>query len=61
MTLIDGNISGLHSLGYVLLSILLWKTSGKVVLSIMLSGSLVALHGMGLLLPWFTSVDFEFG
>ena len=37
------------------------ENEGKVVLSIMLSGSLVALHGMGLLLPWFTSIDFEFG
>ena len=61
MTIIENNLSILHSLGYILLAILLWKTRGKVVLSIMLSGSLVALHGMGLLLPWFTSIDFEFG
>ena len=61
MTLIDGNISILHSLGYILLSILLWKTSANVVLSIILSGSLITLHGIGLLLPWFTSIDFEFG
>ena len=61
MTLIESNLSILHAMGYILLAILLWKTSGKVVLSIMLSGSLVALHGMGLLLPWFTAIDFEFG
>ena len=61
MTIIENNISILHALGYILLAILLWKTSGKVILSIMLSGSLVVLHGIGLLLPWFTSIDFEFG
>tara|TARA_Y100000589_G_C27094403_1_gene605328 strand:+ start:368 stop:1159 length:792 start_codon:yes stop_codon:yes gene_type:complete len=59
--MVNGNLSILHSLGYVLLAILLWKSSERRSSSLILSGSLVLLHGFGLLLPWFTSTDFEFG
>ena len=61
MDLIGSDISILHAIGYILLAILMWKASKNVMPILMLSATLILLHGVGLLLPWFTSIGFEFG
>ena len=61
MNLFESDLTLFHACGYILLSILIGRLKKYTIAVLFVALSLIFLHGLGLLLPWFALKGFEFG